>query len=149
MLYKLLNNFIGIIETREPVLIGNNFSVQFDGAPAGSTAIFERFDGESVYRELVNGCCEIQSEWLIGEIKIVVAILDGTMRQRWFCEGVKAVPQLNSQVLIYPYDIDFQGKIAGLQEENAKLQDEVKKHAEKILELETKLIKLLEGYDII
>ena len=149
MRYILLSNYVGIIKTREPVLIDKIFSVEFDGAPEGSTAIFERSDGESVYRELVNGCCEIQSEWLVGEIKIVVAILDGTMRQRWFCEGVKAVPQLNRQVLIYPYDIDFQGKIARLQEENAKLQDEVKKHAEKILELETKLIKLLEGYDII
>ena len=79
MEYKLLCSNIGIITTREPELISGTLFVSFEGAPDGSTAIFEREDGESAYRLLSDGLCAVESDWLRGSIKVTVALLSSTL----------------------------------------------------------------------
>lgn len=151
MEYKLLNGNGGVILTRTPELIGDMVYISFTGAPDKATAIFERSDGESAYRALSDGLCGIESEWLDGSIKVTVAVLDGSVRaQRWFCESFCAKRLSGSgAVLIYPDDMDMQRKIAKLQEEVSDLTTANKELSDKYTELETKLNKLLEGYDIV
>ena len=151
MEYKLLNCNSGVIKTRAPELIGEMLYVSFLGAPDKATAIFERSDGESAYRALCDGLCGIERGWLHGAIKVTVAVLDGSTRaQRWLCEGFVA-RRINDcgAVLVYPDDIDTQRKIVGLQEGVSDLVTAHKELSDKYAELETKLTKLLEGYDII
>ena len=150
MEYKLLCSNIGIITTREPELISGTLFVSFEGAPDGSTAIFEREDGESAYRLLSDGLCAVESDWLRGSIKVTVALLIGSMEaERWPCEGFFAKQQGGGKVLIYPDDMDVREKIVRLQEGYSSTKREMGKLTEKIEELETRIDKLLEGYDII
>lgn len=151
MEYKLLNSNNGVIMTRAPELIGDMLYISFTGAPDKATAIFERSDGESAYRALSDGLCGIKSDWLDGSIKVTVAVLDGSVRaQRWFCEGFYAKRLTDcGAVLIYPDDMDMQKKIAKLQEEVSDLTAANNELSDKYSELETKLNKLLEGYDIV
>lgn len=151
MEYKLLNSNNGVIMTRAPELIGDMLYISFKGAPDKATAIFERSDGESAYRALSDGLCGIESDWLDGSMKVTVAVLDGSVRaQRWFCEGFYAryIKECGG-VLIYPDDMDMQKKIAELQADVSDLVAANRELSDKYAELETKLNKLLEGYDII
>jgi hypothetical protein len=151
MEYKLLNGNSGVIMTRTPELVSDMLYISFAGAPEKATAIFERDDGESAYKALSDGLCGIESDWLNDSTKVTVAVLDGSMRsQRWFCEGFCAKRLTDcGAVLIYPDDMDMQKKIAKLQEEVSDLTTVHKKLSDKYSELETKLNKLLEGYDIV
>ena len=151
MEYKLLNSNGGVIMTRTPELVSDMLYVSFAGAPDKATAIFERDDGESSYKALFDGLCGIESDWLNGSTKVTVAVLDGsTCSQRWFCEGFYANRLSgNGVVLIYPDDMDMQKKIAKLQEEVSDLTAAKKELSDKYSELETKLNRLLEGYDIV
>lgn len=151
MEYKLLNSNNGVIMTRAPELIGDMLYISFTGAPDKATAIFERSDGESAYRALSDGLCGIKSDWLDGSIKVTVAVLDGSVRaQRWFCEGFCAKRLTDcGAVIIYPDDMDMQKKIAKLQEEVSDLTAAKNELSDKYSELEAKLNKLLEGYDIV
>lgn len=151
MEYKLLNSNNGVIMTRAPELIGDMLYISFIGAPDKATAIFERSDGESAYRALSDGLCGIESDWLDGSMKVTVAVLDGSVRaQRWFCEGFYArnIKECGG-VLIYPDDMDMQKKIAELQEDVSDLVATTREISDKYAELEIKLNKLLEGYDIV
>ena len=151
MEYKLLNSNNGVIMTRAPELIGDMLYISFTGAPDKATAIFERSDGESAYRALSDGLCGIESDWLDGSMKVTVAVLDGSVRaQRWFCEGFCAKRLTDcGAVIIYPDDMDMQKKIAKLQEEVSDLTAAKNELSDKYSELEAKLNKLLEGYDIV
>lgn len=151
MEYKLLNGNNGVIMTRTPEIVSDMLYISFAGALNKATAIFERDDGESAYRALSGGLCGIESDWLDGSIKVTVAVLDGSMRsQRWFCEGFCAKRLTDcGAVLIYPDDMDMQKKIAKLQEEVSDLTAAKNELSDKYSELETKLNKLLEGYDIV
>ena len=112
MNYKLLNNDNGIIKNREPQIVSDKLHVSFEGLEDVATAIFERDDGESLYRTLCDNKCMLECRWLKGSIKVTVAIFKNTARtKRWFCEGFFAQPVPNSQcVLVYPADTDLQGK---------------------------------------
>lgn len=150
MEYRLLCDGDGIILTREPELVHGELYISFKGAPDRATAIFERDDGESAYRALSDGVCAIESGWLGGSMKVTVAVLDGSMRaQRWRCERFRALVQKGGGVLIYPYDEDLRKRIVKIQEENADLRAAHNVLVEKCGELEKKLNKLLEGYDVI
>ena len=150
MKYRLLRNNIGIIATREPELVAGTLRVSFADVPDGMTAIFEREDGQNVYRALSDGACGVESVWLRGSIKVTVALLIGSMgAERWPCEGFYAKPQDGGSVLIYPDDMDVREQIVRLQEWQSTLKKEMEKLEEKQAELETRFEKMLEGYDIV
>ena len=50
MEYKLLCDKTGVILTRQPELVTDKLFITFTGAPEGATAVFERDDGNSMYR---------------------------------------------------------------------------------------------------
>lgn len=150
MEYKLLNGDSGVILTREPEIISDSLYITFTGAPTTATAIFERDDGESAYRDLSEGLCGLSKDFLRGMVKVTVALLDGSVKpKRWFCEGINAQLLKDGSVLVRPDDLDMQRKIVAIQVENSELKAAIYEQAEKYSELEKKLNKLLEGYDII
>ena len=151
MNYKLLNNDNGIIKNREPQIVSDKLHVSFEGLEDVATAIFERDDGESLYRTLCDNKCMLESRWLKGSIKVTVAIFKNTARtKRWFCEGFFAQPVPNSQcVLVYPADTDLQGKFVELQENVSDSITALKAISDKVALLEEKIVKLIEGYDIV
>lgn len=146
---KLLDNNRGVILTRQPELIYGNLYITFTGAPEFATAIFERQDGESLYRSLEDGLCGVPENFLQGEIKITVTKFDGTVSpQKWACEGLKITKQKKGGVLVAPNDMNIPEQMVELQLELQEMREREKIQAEKISELNTKLEKLLEGYDI-
>lgn len=149
MEYNLLSDNNAVITSREPEVISGNLGFLFKGAPDGATAIFERDDGDTIYRALAENKCEVKCSWFKGITKVTVVVLNGSMTsQRWFCESFMASKQ-DDGVLVYPYDMDMQGKVARLQEDVAALKSANKMLSDKYTELDNKLTKLLEGYDIV
>ena len=90
MEYKLLGNGSAVILTRQPEIVYDELYITFSGAPSDATAIIET-SGDSLYRKLSEGTCAVPANKLRGEVKITVAILDGTTPpKRWTCEELKA-----------------------------------------------------------
>ena len=146
---KLLDNNKGVILTRQPELIYGNLYITFTGAPEFATVIFERKDGESLYRSLEDGLCGVPESFLQDEIKITVTLIDGTVNpQKWACEGLKITKQKKGGVLVAPNDMNIPEQMVELQLELQEMREREKIQSEKISELNTKLEKLLEGYDI-
>ena len=149
MKYNLLSDNNAVITSREPEVISGNIGFLFKGAPDGATVIFERDDGETIYKTLSENKCDVKCSWFNGITKATVVVLNGSMTsQRWFCESFMATKQ-DDGVLVYPYDMDMQGKVARLQEDVAALKSANKTLSDKYTELDNKLTKLLEGYDIV
>ena len=150
MEYRLLCDKTGVILTREPEIVSDELLIAFSGALDGYTAIFERDDGDSMYRQIKDENCSVSAAFLRGSIKVTVANLDGSVKpKKWLCEGIKAVRLKNVGVLISPDDANLQNKVVKLQIGYAELKGKSDKQEQKISELETKLNKLLEGYDIV
>lgn len=150
MEYKLLCDKTGVILTRQPELVTDKLFITFTGAPEGATAVFERDDGNSMYRLIEGEICSLDAAFLRGTIKCAVAMLNGSVKtQKWLCEGIKTVRIKDVGVIVSPDDVNLQNKLVKIQIEKAALQNTVDKHEERISELEKKLTKLLEGYDIV
>ena len=150
MEYKLLCDKTGVILTRQPELVTDKLFITFTGAPEGATAVFERDDGNSMYRLIEGEICSLDASFLRGTIKCTVAMLNGSVKaQKWLCEGIKTVRIKDVGVIVSPDDVNLQNKLVKIQIEKAALQNTVDKHEERISELEKKLTKLLEGYDIV
>lgn len=150
MEYRLLKDGVGIITTREPELINDDLHITFMGAPKGATAIFERDDNVSAYRFLVDGKCKLDGEFIYGVIRVVVAVLDSTSAsKKWNCDSIRVKRFTNGITVVYHDEIDMREKIIKLQEDNSDLKETAKLLTEKYTELDTKLNKLLEGYDIV
>ena len=145
---KLLNNKKGFILTRQPEVVDDCLYITFTGAPENATAIFEN-EEDSLYRLLRENCCEVPKNFLVGEIKITIAILDGDIKSsKWECEGIKASKTKDGNILIAPNDMNIPEKIVDVQLEMQEIKDNIHTLMKNYSELETKLTKLLEGYDI-
>lgn len=145
---KLLNNKKGFILTRQPEVVEDKLYITFTNAPKNATAIFENAN-DSLYRLLQDNCCEIPENFLIGEIKITVAILNGEINSpKWECEGIKASKTKDGNILIAPNDMNLPEKMVEIQLEMQEIQNNLSILSKNYSELETKLTKLLEGYDI-
>lgn len=150
MEYKLLNGNSGIITTRQPEVVSDTLKISFIGVPEKATVIFEREDGVCAYRLLSDEKCEVKSDWLKGSVKVIVAILNGSMcSQRWFCESFRVKRLEHGLVIISPEDEDMQKKIVKLQEAVDDLETSKKELFEKQKKLEIKIDKIYEGYDIV
>lgn len=146
---KLLDNSKGVILTRQPEIVYDNLYLSFTGAPQFSTAIFDRNDGESIYRSLEDGQCSVPERFLQGEIKVTVVVFDGTVNpDKWVCEGLKITKQKKGGVLVSPNDMNIPEQMVELQIELQEMRKKDKEQSEKISELNKKIEKLLEGYDI-
>lgn len=148
MEYKLLDNGKGLILTRQPEIVQRHLFITFSGAPKNATAIFEKVDGDSLYRQLQDDTCGLPAHFLDGDIKVSVTILDGSSNApKWRCEEIKAQKQ-ESGVLVCPNDMNIPIQMVEIQLEQQKINENINKLVENYSELNKKLEKLLEGYDI-
>lgn len=144
----LLQNKKGVILTRQPEVIKDNLYVTFSNAPENATAIIENKAGNSIYKLLEDYTCAIPSDFLDAEVKITIAVLDGVHNcDKWFCESIRAM-LVNGEILVCPGDNDLPGEMAKAQIEIDKLQTGFNKITKDYAELNEKLEKLLNGYDI-
>ncbi len=149
MEYKLLDNGTGLILTRQPEIVHNNLFITFTGAPENATAIFQKANGDSLYRQLQDNTCGLPAHFLDGDIKVSVTMLDGSSNApKWRCEEIKAQKQ-KVGVLVSPNDMNIPLQMVEIRLEQQKIIDDIKKLAENYSELNKKVDKLLEGYDII
>lgn len=146
--YKLLEKD-GVILTRQAEIANNEVVVRFFGGSDDATAIFVSEEGKSFYRKLSNGTCEIPSEKLNGSIKVTVAVLNGnTPLRKWHCEGLKTIKLRDGGTLILPDDMNMPQKFVELRLECQNLQQSNERLEARVKELEERLEKLLEGYDL-
>lgn len=150
MRYKLLNNNIGIIISRKPETFLDNVIIEFVEAPESATAILTNQYGEKSYLKLQEGKCTFARKYFQGSIKVALAVLNGSVHApKWTCEGFYIEPLDNGMALVYPDDADIQGEIGKLQEAVSTIETAIGELTLKINELEKRLDKMLEGYDII
>ncbi len=148
MEYKLLDNGKGFILTRQPEIVQRHLFITFSGAPENATAIFEKADGDSLYRQLQDNTCGLPAHFLDGNIKVSVTVLDGSKNApQWRCEEIKALKQTNG-VLVCPNDMNIPAQMVEIQLEQQTIKEELVKLTDNYSELNKKLEKLLEGYDI-
>lgn len=151
MEYKILQSYRkGVLLTRQPEVInGESLYITFTGAPEGATAIFQRkSDKSSIYRLLKDLTCEVPEDFLDGEIALRVSLMDGTVSQPVFvCEEIKAT-KTDMGTLVCPNDTNVPETLVEIQLDMQTISDKINKLMDKYSELNTKLEKLLEGYDI-
>lgn len=151
MEYKILRDFKkGILLTRQPEIVSDELIITFSDAPDDAVAIFESYaTGDSIYRTLQDKTCSVPVEFLKGEINVHVTVMDGkTAAPVFVCEELKAEPVQGSGVLILPNDSNLTKIVAEIQLDMQEIKNELKTVTEKYSELDKKLVKLLEGYDI-
>lgn len=149
MEYRLLDNGKGVMLTRQPEFISGDLYITFADAPAGATVIFENGKKDSIYRTLSDGVCSVPEAFLTGDVRVVVTLLDGTANApKWTCEGIKT-SQTKGGLLVCPNDGDIPRQIAEIQIAQQEIRNDIKTLSDKYSGLETKLNKLLEGYDVV
>lgn len=154
MKYRLLDNNTGVILTRSaeiatpPVCVGDGCFISFEGAPDGAVAVFT-WKGYTFYRDLASGKCAFPQAIDGGDVDVTVALIatDGNTR-RWECEGLIARRTADGNIIIAPNDANLPGEIARLRIENDQLRDEQARLNERLLELDKKLTRIMEGYNI-
>ena len=148
MKYKILDNGTAVVLTRQPELVYNDLYVYFSGAPSGATAIFESGDN-SMYRLLHDEACFVPVDKLNSVVKVTVALLDGSARPRkWACEELLADKQQSGGTLVSPNDMNLPQRFVGLILENEGIRHTQERLEGRVKELEDRLEKLLEGYDL-
>lgn len=149
MEYKILDNGTAIVLTRRSQLVYGDLDIAFLGAPSGATAIFDSGSG-SLYRPIHDGTCSVPADKLDGAVKVTVALLDGGVSSRkWACEELLAEKQKNGGTLVSPNDVSLSRFFVEMKLENEKIRQGQEYLEERIKELEDRLAKLFEGYDLI
>lgn len=148
MEYTLLKNVRkGFVLTRKPEMIEKELIISFSGAPSGATAIFENADGNSLYRLLADKTCSVPADFLIGEIKVTVTLLNGKAdAEKYTCEPI-CVERKNGAILVYPNWLDLPMQIIELYGELQGVKSDMGELLGKYDSLDKKVEKLLDGYD--
>ena len=137
----------GFVVTRTPQIIDGDLPVSFLAISPGYTAIFEDSSGRALYRTLVDNACVIPENFLAGEIKVTLAILDGESdSKKYVCEPFY-VERKNGVVLVYPNWLDLPMQIIELYSELQGVKDDMGELSGRYSDLDEKVDKLLDGYD--
>ena len=149
MVYKLLDNNTAILITRHPKLVHKELNFEFLCAPEDATAVID-ISGNLIYRNLKKGKITIPSSKLRGNIKMTIAILNGTVTPKsWTCDVLKVDLLQDGSVLVYPDDLNLQQIIVDLRLENEDIRRENTEINKKLSSLEKRLDNLMDGYNII
>ena len=150
MEYKLIENVKkGFILTREPEQVDDELIITFTGAPNGATAIFENESGNSLYRQLKDETCSIPKDFMKGSVAVTIAVLNGQSNApKYKCESIFS-KVVGGVLVVCPNGVDIPQEIISVY---ACMQD-LNKHQNtlerSISELNEKLARLLDGWDII
>lgn len=137
----------GFVLTRKPEMVDKELIITFSGAPSGATAIFENADGNSLYRLLADRTCVVPADFLVGEIKVTVTMLNGKVdAEKITCEPI-CVERKNGVILVYPNWLDLPMQIIEIYGEIQGVKDGMSELLGKYDSLDKKVEKLLDGYD--
>lgn len=137
----------GFVLTRKPEMVDKELIITFSGAPSGATAIFENADGNSLYRLLADRTCVVPADFLVGEIKVTVTILNGKVdAEKITCEPICA-ERKNGVILVYPNWLDLPMQIIEIYGELQGVKGGMEELFGKFDSLDKKVDKLLDGYD--
>ncbi len=148
MIFALLDTGKGIITDRAYSLMPSKsaISFSFQGAPEGAAAIFKQ--GETTfYRDLKKGECHLNASLLSeGPVDICVVVL-GTST-KWHCERVDI--QRQEELLLIAPDFSFLLQLLPtLLLENQEIRKTCRETKEQYKLLEDKLVRIMEGYDLV
>lgn len=133
----------GFITNRKPKVVEKRLTISFLNAPKCSIAIFENEAGNTLYRDLEDKSCLIPLDFLVGEIKVVIASKETQKRENIICESFYS-EQKTDGVLVSPNWLDIPKQVIDLHMEFEKLVHIVNKQKEKIYSLE----KRIEEYEV-
>lgn len=137
----------GFVLTRKPEMVDKELIITFSGAPSGATAIFENADGNSLYRLLADRTCVVPADFLVGEIKVTVTMLNCKVdAEKITCEPICA-ERKNGVILVYPNWLDLPMQIIEIYGEIQGVKDGMSELLGKYDSLDKKVEKLLDGYD--
>lgn len=137
----------GFVLTRKPEMVDKELIITFSGAPSGATAIFENADGNSLYRLLADRTCVVPADFLVGEIKVTVTMLNGKVdAEKITCEPICA-ERKNGVILVYPNWLDLPMQIIEIYGELQGVKGGMEELFGKFDSLDKKVDKLLDGYD--
>lgn len=149
MVYKLLDNNTAILTTRQPKIAHKELNFEFLCAPEDATAVID-ISGNLIYRNLKKGKITIPSSKLRGNIKMTIAILNGTVTPKsWTCDALKADLLQVQIVRINKYASILQQTIVDLRLENEDFRKENREINKKLASLEKKLDNLMNGHNFI
>ena len=146
--YKVFTNGTAVILTRQPTLItpDEEVYIHFDGASA-NTAIME-IGGKTMYRPLRNSLCAISAARLTGEIKVTLADFNETEPKTWACEELLAT-EYDNGILIAPNDMNMPERFVELKRENEEIRMMINDLYKQLKDMNKRIEKMLEGYDLI
>lgn len=137
----------GFVLTRKPEMVDKELLITFSGAPSGATAIFENANGNSLYRLLADRTCVVPADFLVGEIKVTVTMLNGKVdAEKFICEPI-CVERKNGVILVYPNWLDLPMQIIEIYGELQGVKGGMEELFGKFDSLDKKVDKLLDGYD--
>lgn len=149
MKYLLLKDMTGVIRDRSPEVSGRILRFEFDQAPEGALAVFKTNRGD-IYLALQDGCCELDSTGLTGEIGVTVAVFEGTAEaQRWHCDGVVLYSLTDGNWLLVPSDGNLSQTVAVMRIRMNSCEETNRRLSEEISELREEYRKLMSGYNIV
>lgn len=151
--YKLLNNYTGVLITRQPIIkernYNNTLTVSFDKCPINATTIFEFENGKaSFYRKLENGSCTIPLKDISGSVAVTVAILDGSSStERWACDSL-CVQKKDNVTVVSPGDMIVSDEVLKLKLELHSVRESIKLLNIAQESIFAQINKMIEGYDV-
>ena len=146
--YKLLDNHVGVLLSRQPEVIEDELTICFVGAPSDSVATFSEKGGRPCLRKLTDGECTFPVRKLSGEITVSVSSVEGNALMKWICDELKFTHISKKQTLIAPNDLLLPFAVAELRLENQELRGMVAELDDKIKKLDERLESIMEGYDL-
>ena len=149
MEYHLLHDMTGVLINRTPGITCKTIHFSFDLAPEGAMAVFTTNRGE-IYRNIIDGACELDAFSIEGEIGVTVAQFDGLAdAKRWKCDGLVIHHLSNEEVLVIPSDGNLTEEVAKLRIRLDKAEQDRRRLGEEIQELRAMYQKIMDGYNIV
>ena len=147
--YKLLSNKTGVLINGTPEVVKDTLKIRFIDPPSNSVVAVINEKGESFYRDLINGECEIPAGAIKGIIKVFVTAANGAVNPpRWMCDELLGCIVDNAVVLACPNTTALIEQVTQLRLENDNQNKDFEKLTKRLNRLETKVNYFLEGSDI-
>ena len=144
MHFNILSTGRGVATTLRPVVCTESMHFAFDNAEGSMTAIFSNDEEKAVYREVVDGECEIPASSFEGNVHVAV-VLDGN---RIKCDDV-IVSKVDGTIVVTPNFAKIIRHVVTQDQEISDLKDALADSNRRIEELAEKVRSYYEGYDLI
>lgn len=122
---------------------------RYEAIPNGLTAIFFKENGQSLYRDIVGGQCQVPARYLVGLTQIrVTDIKNWRSDEVWDTESMVGKLLDDVYLVLQPAETDVAKELMNLSLELDKARAETAELKEKIKKTNERLTKAFEGWDI-